>query len=122
MFHTFAKLFFSGEKHKLVSAGFRPDGFQVKDGSAVLCEWFDPVPGNAEVWDVFECAVNFEGVKTLTIHPTAASPWAGCDTWGQVAISNIESHTCGGDVPEFTTIGAGLALLGAGLYAYRKRK
>ncbi|RMF05944.1 LPXTG cell wall anchor domain-containing protein [Candidatus Woesearchaeota archaeon] len=27
-----------------------------------------------------------------------------------------------GEVPEFTTIGAGLALIGAGLYAYRKKR
>ena len=64
------------------------DGFEVKDGSTVLCSYPD-VPTSSENWNVFDCTVNLKGVETLTLHPTAATPWSDCATWGQVAVKSI---------------------------------
>ena len=42
----------------------------------------------------------------------------------EMVIAWDDSGWCGptNEIPEFTTIGAGLVLIGAGLYAYKKRK
>jgi hypothetical protein len=63
------------------------DGFEVKDGSTVLCTVPD-VATSSETWSIENCAVNFDGIKTLTIHPTADA-WSDCATWGQVAVKDI---------------------------------
>jgi len=68
------------------------DGFEVKDGDTVLCSYVGTLPGT-EIWKTLTCDVNLIGVKTLTIHPTATSPWTQCDTYGQVAINSITFET-----------------------------
>lgn len=64
------------------------DGFEVKDGDKVLCTIPD-VATDTETWVVSNCAVNFVGVKTLTLHPTTTTPWSDCATYGQVAVRAI---------------------------------
>jgi len=64
------------------------DGFEVKDGDTVLCTVPD-VATDTETWVVTNCDVNFDGEKILTLHPTTATPWSDCATYGQVAIRAI---------------------------------
>jgi hypothetical protein len=104
------------------------DGFKVCDGpcqlddSNVVCSFADITLGT-ETWKTLECPVNFNGVKTLTFHPTATLPWSDCGTWGQVAVESID-YELGSQIPEFSAIAAGLALAGAatGFVLLRKRK
>jgi hypothetical protein len=96
------------------------DGFEVKDGSNVLCTHVG-VGSSVETWNEFDCKVSFTGAKTLTFHPTAESPWSQCGTYGQVAVKGIRST--GYTVPEFGTVTALVALMGAivGLVVLRKK-
>jgi hypothetical protein len=99
------------------------DGFEIKDGSTVLCRFNDAASG-PETWKTMVCDgyepggspyddyfSSFSGVKTLTIHPTAAQPWSLCGDWGQVAVKGISFVTT--QVPEFGTVAAVVALAGA---------
>ena len=103
------------------------DGFEVKDGDNVLCTVAD-VPTDTEDWVLSDCAVNFQDVKTLTLHPTAAA-WADCATWGQVAVKDITFDAAPTDVkfhgntngcyvdPENTLItGWGIPAISGGVY------
>ncbi len=91
------------------------DSFEIKDGETVVCSFADITSGS-ETWKTLTCDVNYTGEKTLTFHPTAVSPWSGCNTWGQVAVKSITDnrHLPQNQIPEFSAIGAGLALAGAG--------
>jgi hypothetical protein len=104
------------------------DSFEVKNGNDVLCSFADVTSGS-ETWKTLTCDVtakNLVGETVLTFHPTANGPWAGCGTWGQVAVKSIsyQDHLQGSNIPEFSAIGAGLALAGAGagFLMLRRRK
>ncbi len=57
------------------------------------------------------CNTNVDGVLECTCTGDCASV-TGCDI----------CDNCGNDIPEFTSIGAAIALVGAGYFALRKRK
>ena len=60
-----------------------------------------------------------EGTTTFT---SAGGTSGTVEMMGQNSISHITFCGESNEIPEFTTIGAGLALAGAGLYMYRKRR
>ncbi len=78
----------------------------------------------SEIWNTvgFQLPMPMTGIIHVEI--VAIDPaWGSCSSWGQVAMSWSYLVYKQGDIPEFTTIGAALALLGAaGFVAIKKRK
>lgn len=100
------------------------DGFEVRDEEgALVCKYIDAAPG-PETWMTLVCDdLGLYGEHVLTIEATAEAPWSGCNTYGQVAISDItySISDTNGQIPEFTVLGS-LAVLGAAGVFIAKRK
>jgi len=60
--------------------------------------------------------VNVEGNYMFKAYQRPGHPGEGV-LWSDA----IEVGSCTNEIPEFTTIGAGIALLGTGIYLYKKR-
>jgi len=106
--------------HILHLDGASDDGFQVLDGSNVLCTYVDST--SSETWMTLTCDVNLDGVKTLTLHTTgAAGPY--CVGYGQVAVSSITYDATTTSIPEFGLIAGVVALVGlvAGVVILRRK-
>ncbi|MFH0875880.1 MAG: thrombospondin type 3 repeat-containing protein [archaeon] len=108
------------------------DSFEVYietvDEDLYVGTWNDATDDHAENWVITEfdlASLNLpEGDYGLDIK-AIDSPWAECNSWGQVAvdwISATQKTNGGGDIPEFTVIGALAALGLAGIYAAKRRK
>lgn len=78
----------------------------------------------SEIWNTVGFALPMPMSGVIHIEVVAIDPaWNSCGTWGQVAMSWAYLAYDAGQIPEFTTIGAALALIGAaGYIAWRRRK
>lgn len=96
------------------------DSFEVYIDNVLVGTYLDSQDGT-ENWltSTFDVSVT-PGLHDVKIKITGEA-WEACDLYGQLAIDYIKVTPQSSDVPEFGIIGAGIVLLGAGLFVFKKR-